>query len=307
MLKIALFCDESAGARTLAAISRSEHELVAVLTSPPQTASSGTGVWKTAERLGYTPIPARRVRDPAFAAELARLEVDLVLNVYSLYIVPDGLLRVPRLGAFNLHPGPLPRYAGLNAPSWAIYRGEDQYGVTVHKIDPGIDTGPIVFQETFPIEPEDTGLTLSLRCIQTGLPLLQRLLEVADRGGEAIPLARQDLKRREYFGKEVPEAGRLRWTETARRIHDFVRACDFQPFSSPWGTPVSRLGEEELGIAKVALTGIRCDEAAGTVRLDESGEPIVASADEWVGVRRLVRSGRSVRPEEFLRPGVRLE
>jgi methionyl-tRNA formyltransferase len=213
---------------------------------------------------------------------------------------------VPRLGAFNLHPGPLPRYAGLNAPSWAIYRGETRHGVTVHKMEPGIDTGPIVYQETFAIEPEDTGLSLSVRCIRQGLPLLERLLEVADRGAEAIPLTPQDLDRREYFGKEVPEGGRLHWTGTARRIHDFVRACDFHPFASPWGAPRSRLGDEEVSIAKVALTGVPCDEAPGTVRQGEADEVLVASADEWVAVRRLLRSGRRVRPEDVLRPGARL-
>jgi len=62
--------------------------------------------------------------------------------------VPEAVLGVPARGAWNLHPGPLPRYAGLNAPSWAIYRGEQRHGVTVHRMDRGIDTGDIAYQET---------------------------------------------------------------------------------------------------------------------------------------------------------------
>jgi UDP-4-amino-4-deoxy-L-arabinose formyltransferase/UDP-glucuronic acid dehydrogenase (UDP-4-keto-hexauronic acid decarboxylating) len=306
MLRVALFCDESAGAQTLSTIARSEHELVAILTSPPGSSRGRTGVWRVAENLGYAPIPARRVRDPAFIGEIGRLGVDLVLNVHSLYIVPEDVLRVPTLGSFNLHPGPLPRYAGLNAPSWAIYRGEAQHGVTLHKMEPGIDTGPIVYQEMFAIEPEDTGLSLSVRCIQRGLPLLERLLEVAG-AGLAIPLISQDLDRREDFGKDVPQAGWLRWTDKAQRIHDFVRACDFQPFTSPWGTARSRVGETEVSIAKTALTGIACDAAPGTVQHGEAGEVLVATADEWVVVRALLRLGRRCSPEEVLHPGARLE
>ena len=213
MLRIALFCDESAGARTLAAIARSEHELVAVLTSPPQTANGRTGVWKTAERLGYTPIPASRVRDPAFAAELARLEVDLILNVHSLYIVPEGLLRVPKLGAFNLHPGPLPRYAGLNAPSWAIYRGEDHHGVTVHKIDPGIDTGGIVAQGNICIEAGDDPRTIVLKQYQVGIGLMLRAVSRVA-GGDRTTIERGDLDSRLYssptFGAYMTYRSNLR-------------------------------------------------------------------------------------------------
>ena len=59
MLRVALFCDESAGARTLSTVTRSEHELVAILTSPPGSSRGHAGVWRTAEKLGYEPIPAR--------------------------------------------------------------------------------------------------------------------------------------------------------------------------------------------------------------------------------------------------------
>jgi methionyl-tRNA formyltransferase len=277
-MRIALLCEESAGARILEILARGAHELAAVLTS------EGSPAWKLAARLGLSALPARRVRDPGFADELARAGVELVLNVHSLYIVPPAVLQVPRLGAYNLHPGLLPHYAGLNAPSWAIYNGEASHGVTVHRMDPGIDTGAVVFEERFPIKAEDTGLSVALRCAQKGVGLILKLLEILARDPAGLPLKAQDASERRYFGREVPQVGRIDWNAPARRIYDFVRACDYQPFTSPWGTPRARLGDEDAEILKVALSGEACKAAPGTVRHGE--DTFVATADEWLCLKK---------------------
>jgi len=272
-MRVALLCEESAGARILEMLARGAHELAAVLTS------EGSPAWKLATRLGLSPIAARRVREPGFAAELARSGAELLLNVHSLYVVPPAVLQVPQFGAYNLHPGPLPGYAGLNAPSWALYNGEESHGVTVHRMEPGIDTGAVAFQERFPIEAEDTGLSLALRCAEKGIGLLQRLLSV---DLARLALKTQDPAKRRYFGRQVPQGGRIDWNAPARRIYDFVRACDYHPFASPWGTPRARLGDQEVEISKVALTGERCDAARGTVRENV----FVATADEWLCLKK---------------------
>lgn len=273
-MRIALFCEEAAGARILDMLAKSAHELVAVLTAEASPA------WGAAAKLGLQPLPAKEVRKPTFPDWLARSGCEVVLNVHSLFIVPPAVLAVPRLGAYNLHPGPLPQYAGLNAPSWALYRGETSHGVTLHRMAAGIDTGPIAFQETFAIDERDTGLSVALRCAQKGIELIRKLLDVLARG-EAAPCTPQDLSRRRYFGREVPQGGRIDWNAPARRIHDFVRACDYHPFASPWGAPLARLGGEAM-ILKTALTGERCDAPPGTLRDDTC----VATADEWLCIRK---------------------
>jgi len=275
-MRIALFCGEAAGARVLEALAKSGHELTHVLTAEASPA------WPLAAKLGLRPQPARRVREPSFAAELCAAGVELILNVHSLYIVPPEVLRAPPLGAYNLHPGPLPRYAGLNAPSWAIYNGEARHGVTVHRMEAGIDTGPIAFQEEFPIAQNDTGLSVALRCAQKGVELVKRLVEALARDPAGIVLTKQNEKHRRYFGKEVPQGGRIDWNAPARRIYDFVRACDYSPFPSPWGTPRALLQDQSVEILKVALTGERCDAAPGTLREGN----LVATADEWLALKK---------------------
>jgi len=272
-MRMALICEEAAGARTLQLTLRGGHELAALVTSP------GSPAWTLAQKLGISAVPAARVRAPGLGDDLARLRVELLLNVHSLYVLPASVLRTPVHGAYNLHPGPLPDYAGLNAPSWAIYNGEDSHGVTLHRMEPGIDTGPIAFQERFAITPEDTGLSLSLRCAEKGLALIERLL-AADPA--CLALAPQDLGRRRYFGRGVPQGGRIDWRHSARRMHAFVRACDYHPFASPWGVPRARLADREVEIRKVALTGEACAEPPGTVRCDRAGRTRVACADQWL-------------------------
>ena len=286
MLRLCLLCEESAGVRLLQAVAASPYRIAALLTSP------GNALWRLAEKLGCSPIPSRRVREPGLDAELSGAGVDLLLNVHSLQIVPEAVLRVPRLGAYNLHPGPLPRYAGLNAPSWALYHGEERHGVTVHRMEPGIDTGAIVYEKSFPIRPQDTGLSLALRCVQEGLPLLGRLLETASADPGALPSLAQDPSQRRYFGRAAPQGGRLSWDAPARRIRDFVRACDYRPFASPWGTPRAQLAGDEVEVLEVAMTGEPGGVIPGTVQ-QQKNETFVAAGDEWL---RIVRARPVTQP-----------
>src|ERR1700693_2500314 len=209
-MKVVLAAEESAGTQMLRALAQSEHQVVAVLTEPPRPGASRVSLWNAAQALGFETLPADLVRNPSLAERLRSDAVDIFLNVHSLYVIHSDVLTAPRLGAFNLHPGPLPRYAGLNVVSWAIFRGEQNHGVTVHRIEPKIDAGPIAFQSSFPIEKEDSALSLSFKCVREGIPLLLRLLEVAT-AGESIPSVSQDLAKRQYFGPQTPEGGRLCW------------------------------------------------------------------------------------------------
>src|SRR6266545_7057665 len=159
-LNILLVGEESAGIQMLRAIARSDHRVVAVMASPSKQTSGGATLWSVAEKMGYPTWPARRVKEASFANTVRSEGVDIILNVHSLHIIHKDVLEAARIGSFNLHPGPLPRYAGLNAVSWALYRGERTHGVTLHKMVAEIDAGPIVYQSLFPIEESDTALSL---------------------------------------------------------------------------------------------------------------------------------------------------
>jgi methionyl-tRNA formyltransferase len=298
--------EESAGIQVLRALAKSEHELVAVLTAPP-TRGGGATVGGVAEQLGVGVVGSERVRDPATAGWMRDERVDLLLNVHSLYLIAGEVLAAPRIGSFNLHPGPLPEYAGLNTPSWAIYNGEPRHGVTVHWMEPGVDTGAIAYEARFELTESDTGLTVSARCVREGVPLIERLLETAADDPAAIPAEQQDLSRRRYYKRaEVPDDGRIVWSRPAKRIVDLVRAADYFPFASPWGSPATSLGERQLAVLKAVRTGEAADASPGTVGGARERGIAVAAADEWVLVERVQESGSAQPAAEVLRPGLTL-
>lgn len=300
-MKILLAIEEAAGIQTLKAVDQSEHEVLAVLTASSAKADTkrGATVAAVAENLGYDVWPAKSVKDPALAELMRQKEVDILLNVHSLYIIHAAVVAAPKIGAFNLHPGPLPYYAGMNAPSWAILNGEKQHGVTLHWMEAGIDTGHIAYQALFDLKETDTGLSVSTQCVRQGLSLIKQLLATAT---DEIPRLEQDFSQRHYYGFEVPFGGKLDWSKDAQSLERFVRASDFYPLPSPWGTPKTKLKERELGILKVALTQEKANAAYGTVK--KEGEAFwVATATDWLELKKLMLEGKMVNPAEILLGG----
>jgi len=305
-MNVLLVAEEWAGLQLLQTLARTKHRLVAVLSTPPPPGETAPSLWSAARAMGLETWPAKMVRDPALSEQIRSWQVDILLNVHSLHIIHEDILSAPRYGAFNLHPGPLPNYAGLNVISWALYRGEKTHGVTVHKMEPKIDVGPIVSQTVFPVCEEDNALSLSFRCVKEGLQLILKLLDMASADPEGIPLLPQDLTKRRYFGKGIPQEGKLCWSSPAQAILNFIRACDYFPFRSPWGYPGTRLGDQELAVMKGARTGRRCEVAPGTVSQSMDLGMLVSTADEWIAVTKLKVGNKQVNAAEILSKNDRL-
>jgi methionyl-tRNA formyltransferase len=304
-VNVLLVAEESAGIQVLRMLARSGHRIVGVMTAPP-TRGGGATVASVAESLAVPVLASARVKDPATAEWMRAEGVDLLLNVHSLYLIHGDVVSAPRIGSFNLHPGPLPGYAGLNAPSWAIYRGERRHAVTLHWMEAGIDTGAIAYESAFDIGEHDTALAVAVRCVKEGIPLVERLLEAAAQGKDAIPARRQDLSGRRYFGRDVPGGGRIVWSRPARELVGLVRACDYAPFPSPWGQPRARLEDHALAITKASCTGEPANAAPGAVgRVDGDGA-LVAAGDEWILVHRVQVNGTAGPAAEVLTPGMAL-
>ena len=284
--------EEAAGVQALRKIADSvDHDLVAVMASSERQGPSVAGA---AEALGVPVWDSREVREAALAERVVEHAVDVLLNVHSLFRIHPAVVAAPAVGSFNLHPGPLPAYAGLNAPSWAIYFGESRHAVTLHWMVGAIDAGAIAYEEWFDVADDDTGLTLSAKAARQGLELIDRLLDDIPE----IPSRAQEGEGR-YFGRDAPHGGRLPWSLPARRIVDFVRASDYGPFASPWGRPTARIDEREIEVVRAAVTGKRADAAPGTV----GDDGLVAAADEWVAVERVRVDGEPAEPSEVLLPG----
>lgn len=223
-LKVVLAAEEAAGVLALRWMAAHEGvELVAILTSMPGEAKRDPVVVDAARRLGCSLLPSAQVRDPALASWLRSEDVDLLINVHSLHVMNGDVVAVPRIGSFNLHPGPLPGYEGLNAPSWAIFNGEPCHAVTLHWMVAGVDTGAIAYDAWFSLDPNATGLSASLQCVRLGLSLIEALVGTALADPAAIPARPQERAQRRYYRRsEVPFDGKLDWHQSVaspRRVH----------------------------------------------------------------------------------------
>jgi methionyl-tRNA formyltransferase len=306
-MNILLVGEESAGIQVLRLLAESCHRVVGVVASPNPQFGSPVTLWKTAEKLGYRAWAAESVKDPAFARQLGAEEVDVLLNIHSLHVITAEVLQAPRIGCFNLHPGPLPRYAGLNPVCWALYFGETTHGVTLHRMTAEIDAGPIVYQSVFPVSEVDTGFSVSLRCIKEGIPLVSRFLTQLEKNPLNLPEISQDRAQRHYQGREVPHRGRVIWSRTARQVVNFVRACNFSPFLSPWGSPQARKGNLAFGILTAAPTESPANAPPGTVGSPDEFGVKVACSDEWISLGKIQVSAKLVDASQVLRVGDTLQ
>lgn len=299
-MNIILVGGESAGLQTLRLLTASPHHVAAVLATPAGAANE-PGLWNAAREQGIHCIPADQIRLPEFASELYRLEVDVLLNVHSLFVIPAEVLTACRVGAFNLHPGPLPEYAGLDVPGWAIYNGETSHGVTLHAMVPEVDAGTIAYQTRFEIIDTDTGLTLMSKCVRHGLGLIRRLLADLYDNADQVPQIQQNLTNRRYFYRRPPNEGQLIWNRTARQIVNHIRAADYSPFSSPWGHPTSNDGNRTIGFIRATVTDHSADREPGTVGMSTDTGVLVAAADQWVNIELLITGSQKRKASDILR------
>ncbi len=178
-MNILLVGSGAASLQTFKRVLKAKHYVTAVLSAPAPHVFRGASLVGMAEKDGVPVWSGTLVKDPQFADVLRSHHVDILLNINSLYRICSEVLEAPRIGAFNFHPSLLPRYGGLNAPSWAVFCGEQSHGVTIRWMVPKIDAGAIAYQIECPIDPSDTRARVSYKCVKRVVSLLERLLEVA--------------------------------------------------------------------------------------------------------------------------------
>nr|MBI1232830.1 hypothetical protein [Cytophagales bacterium] len=167
---------------------------------------------------------------------------DIIFSINNHQIIRDQLLGIPTEGIINFHNGPLPRYGGLNACTWAIFNGEKQHGVTWHYVARGVDQGDIIAQRVFEIRPDATALILVMACISEGISLFKEVLPEIIEG--VATRKRQNLTNRlYYYDRMIPEDGFVDFSWDYERIDRLVRSLNYNPLIS------------KLGPAKAAIKG----------------------------------------------------
>ena len=242
---------------------------------------------------------------PDLAARLGQEPFEWLFSIANLSIIPGDVLALPSRGAINFHDGPLPRYAGLNATSWAILHGERTHGVSWHRIEGGVDEGDLLEQRIVELTERETALTLNTRCYELGIETFARLVEALGRGEDRR--RPQDLSQRTYFGRydRPPAACAIDFGEPAHRVDALVRALDFGRYPNPLGVPKILLGSEPLLLPEVDLARDSVSVAPGTViAFDDSGLEVASATGSLLFPRVLDADGAPLSPEEGARRGL---
>jgi UDP-4-amino-4-deoxy-L-arabinose formyltransferase/UDP-glucuronic acid dehydrogenase (UDP-4-keto-hexauronic acid decarboxylating) len=157
-----------------------------------------------------------------WAVKIAAMNPAVIYSFYYRYLIPENVLSLARLGAFNLHGSLLPAYRGRAPVNWMLVNGERKAGVTLHHMVARADAGDIVVQSAVAIDDEDNALTLYRKLVPLGVELIRGMHPRIVTG--TAPRREQNISKGSYFGRRRPEDGRIDWHWPARRIFNLVRA-----------------------------------------------------------------------------------
>jgi methionyl-tRNA formyltransferase len=278
------------------------HELALVVSQPDRPAGRGrrlapTAVKATAEALGLPVLTqdrgkAERVRITAAVREAAP---DAVIVVAFGHILRASLLEAAPLGCLNVHFSLLPRWRGVSPVQHAILHGDQWSGVTLMRMDAGVDTGPVLAVAPTPIGPRETGGDLLERLGHLGAELLvDRLPAVAD--GRLAGTAQTDTGA-VYAPKLGKGLSPVRWDRDAVTVHNQIRALD------PFPGTTSFLQDKLLKIGRAEPVALHDAHAApGTVLAVDAGGLEVACGQGRIRILQLQAPGKRMLPvDEFLR------
>lgn len=219
-------------ATSLAALLREPtFQIVAVVTQPDRPKGRDlklqpSAVKEIALRASLPVLQPEKARDEQFVAGLKALQPDLITVAAFGQILPKNILDLPRFGCLNVHTSLLPKYRGAAPIQWAIANGDTETGVTIMKLDAGLDTGEILTQRTTAISAADNSQTLHDRLAQLGAELLVETIPgyVAGR----VQPHPQDGALATHAPKIKKEDGHIDWRQSATRIWNRLRAF------TPW-------------------------------------------------------------------------
>ena len=205
--------------------------IAAVVTQPDRPRGRGQEVQGSAVKakaleLGLHVYQPEKLRSDSALDFFKRTAPDVAVIIAYGQIVPPALLDVPKYGWLNLHGSLLPKFRGAAPIQWAIAEGETKTGVTVMRLDKGLDTGPTLARVESPIAPDDTAPELMRRLAELGAPLVADTL-IKYMRGELQPVE-QDHEMATFAPIIKKEHGRISWSHTAQRIYNRMRG--FQPW-----------------------------------------------------------------------------
>lgn len=287
MTRVAVFAYSDTGHACLKALLDAGRDVVFVAThaDKPDEAHWFPSVAELARSRGIEPEIVEDPSAPDVAGRLRAAAPDLLFSFYYRGLLPDALLRLPSRGAFNIHGSLLPRFRGRAPVNWAVLKGETETGATLHVMAARADAGDIVDQEAVAIGPDDTALEVQRRVTAAAVAVLTRRLGELETG--RAPRIPQDESRATKFPRRTAEDGRIDWSQSAKQVHDLVRAV-----THPWPGAFTDIFERKATLWKTAVPNLGAhDNFPGQIRIEAGRLYVACGDDRYVEILALQREG----------------
>jgi methionyl-tRNA formyltransferase len=280
-----------------------KHQISAVYTRPDKPAGRGrtimaTPVKQAALALNLPVVQVISLKQPEAVSQLASLKPEAIVVAAFGQLLPQAVLDIPCYGCLNIHPSLLPKYRGASPVISTILAGDQFAGVSVMRLDAGMDSGPIFKQAQAPVLVNDTAESLTYRLFRIGAQLLLEVLaELPLAKAIAVP---QDGSHATFTKELVREAGKIDWQRPAVEIERMVRAYQ------PWPEAYTFWQGKQLAIQEAVLLEEGVNLAPGEVSVILPGllraAFAVGTGSGRLGVIRVQIAGKkSMSASEFLR------
>ena len=286
----------------LDALGRSGQEVILAVTQPDRQKGRGRKVIQTpvkvcAEKWGVPVFQPVRIREAEAIEQIRSLSPDLIVVAAFGQILPQELLDIPRLGCVNIHASLLPKLRGAAPIQWSVINGDSESGITLMQMNAGLDTGDILFQESVPIGPQETGESLYEKLAELGGEMIVKYLPAIE-AGEVKPV-KQDDSLSSYAPMLRKEMGEIDWTMSAAQIEQRMRGM------LPWPGAYTTLEGHTLKIwsARVLPADSKyADAVPGTVLFTDKKTICVAAGQGALALLEVQAEGKKrMGTDAFLR------
>lgn len=254
---------------TLEEIIRAGHEVVLVVTQPDKPKGRGkamqyTPVKECALAHGIEVFQPVKVKEPENIEVLRKYEPDIIIVAAFGQIVPKSILDMPKYGCVNVHASLLPKYRGAAPIQWAVINGDEVTGVTIMRMNEGIDTGDMIAKKTVRLAEDETGGSLFDKLAQVGAQLCVETMEMIEAGkAEYIPQNNEEATHTSMIRKEL---GLIDWNRPAVEIERLIRGLN------PWPSAYTQLSGKTFKIWKARVVSDENTYEPGCIcRIDKEG------------------------------------
>jgi len=227
------------------------------------------------------------LRDEEFISKIVDIKLDLIVAASYGKILPEEILKIPKLGAINIHPSLLPLYPGAEPIFWQIARGEEISGVTIFEMNTKIDKGEIILQESINISQNDSYEDVEKSLTILGVKLLKKVINIIETASY-IPRRKQEDKKVFYARKLLSQDEKINWGKPSKEIINKIRA--FFPKIGAY-TTFNGKRVKIFKAKRVKLNGE--DVKPGTIVIKER-DIFVKTGDSFIGIDSLKPEGKKI-------------